>query len=29
MFGETVGTAVARPSADELVELHQRYLRRL
>jgi DNA-binding MarR family transcriptional regulator len=29
MFGETVGTAVARPSADELVELHQSYLRRL
>jgi len=29
MFDETVATAVAPPTADELVDLHQRYLRRL
>jgi DNA-binding MarR family transcriptional regulator len=29
MFDEIVATAVAPPTADELVDLHQRYLRRL
>ena len=29
MFDETVATAVAPPTADELVDLHKRYLRRL